>query len=729
MSFSASWFSKLGLEGPMSSILPQYTSPPTRPAADHSLEELSPTPDSSVLASESMAKGDNNGQLTNSGTLKGSSVNVVNKGKGKMKSSVTIQEPVWSPTRTSDPVNDYRAGRRAYQKYEENLTRYERSQLPFSAEPRDLKAPNAGPRVSFLESMFLSRPDLNADRPYSNVDQSFKLIQRRERQMQKELQELLDAQSYALERDLYDISGEEDSQRSWTPESERSLASGHVVPVRQPKKRHLKKKEARLGIARVISQLSDLKNEEEAYVATALAERKAALSRLRNLSSQRKSITDEMKTIQSDHEQPKQDQIRRMEFAHRMLLQDIEKTEEKLRKLKRDKTRLEQQIQEAKSTMESELSGYRGALDECDKKILDIMRFPAVQVLEMEELMNEDAELQALIGKHISGFEFLALRPERRTLNLAKDWWEGEVAVLELRKTAIDRERDALEEGSQLWQDAMGLLSNHDTHLKIAFGVINQFSYNQQNPELSEPAQILEKQYEHVKTTIRQLKDMHESSEERGWNLLVVAFGAEMEYFSGLKQHLGETLEIMGVPEGVVTPRAMTPVELKREKSLVDIDDARANPITSFKGNMDEELSGSVIRRWGGAEVQQHEIDQGEHNDAFADIPTNHQEDEHSDNEVPTSLLTESQNHLDHEHGHESEDEQSLGNDVPAEFLSMHSPPRHLQGNGAYGHNKGSEQKEEVDGHFGLQRETSRDSSENTVPLDILSESRYADVD
>ena len=46
------------------------------------------------------------------------------------------------------------------------------------------------------------------------------------------------------------------------------------------------------------------------------------------------------------------------------------------------------------------------------------------------ELEEQGEDAAALMSKHMSGFEFLSLRPERRTVDMAKEWWEGELAIL-----------------------------------------------------------------------------------------------------------------------------------------------------------------------------------------------------------------------------------------------------------------------------------------------------------
>ncbi|CAJ2499742.1 Uu.00g025950.m01.CDS01 [Anthostomella pinea] len=692
----------------MSSLLPRYVSPPRGRADEHDLSELSPRPDDALLDPDSSHDAtyntENSGTIKNNNTLPGGTsvhANVSAVAKGKAKAVVTIQEPAWAPKRTGDHVGDYRAGRRAYQDRQQKLSGPELWRPPFPSEPRDRTAPNAGPHMSFFESMFMTRSH-SAERVPSQVDQSFKLIQRRERQLQQETQQLLDAQQYALERNLADISQEDDDdQHSLTPASSHSDTSiNHIIPVRQPKKRHMSKREARVGIARCMNQLSALKNEEEAYIATALAERKAALSRLRNLSTQRASITAEMKAIEADRELPVKNQIKKMEHKHRIVCDEIEACERRLRLLKQEKTKLESRIQEAKSVRDSQFSGYQGALRECDKGITDIMKYPGIQVLEVEDLMAQDEELRTLVGTHISGFEFLSLRPERRTLSMAKDWWEGEVQVLEIRKAAVNRERAALDEGGQIWQDTIRVLDGHDNHMSFALGVIAKYAYRQRNLELREPGEILQKQYRLCKSTVEKLQDYHNYAESQGWNLLVIALAAEGGFFTGLRKHLGETLEIAGHADGVVTPRSSSPTKTDRGEDLVDIHHSAED----HKNVADEdELSRSVIRRWDGTE-------EPNDNNVPADIlgehtNSEHREDESSDNEVPPGLLSDERL--------ESEDEHH--NEVPAEFLSVHFPPSKAKETPFH-----SGEEEEEDEHHELTRE----SSANEVPADLMTESR-----
>ena len=743
MSFTGNLISKLKSgEAGMASFLSQYTSPPSRPVDEHDLAELSPRPEHALLAgqgSDDSPDRDNSSRSRDERSVKKGQ----RKSKGdstNMKASVAFREPPWSFGRARDSSYQNTGGKMPYQTNERdvNIADTWRPSFTYTSEDRSPPARTTGPQMSFFETMFKPRPAYTERTPSTKVDRSFKLIERRERQMQKALQQLLDAQDYALEKHLANTApGDDDdgvSQSSGTAVSD--ARNGHVIPVRQPKKRHLSKREARLGITRCMSQLSDLKNEEEAYIATALAERKAALSRLRNLSTKRNSIVAEMKSIEED--EPFKNEIGKMERKHLAVCEDIQKLEEKLHDLRRTKTRLESKIAEAKSTRDSELSGYKGALGECDKRIGDIMNYPEVSVLEVEGLMSQDADLRALVGQHISGFEFLSLRPERRTLPMAKDWWEGEIEVLELRKTAVDRERGALDEGTQLWHDMVDRLEAHDRHLSSTFKAMAEYSspskkQRHHSPKFDDLGEILKKQYATSKDMIHDLEELYEYTEAQGWKLLVTALGAEINYFYGLKTQLGDTLRVVGWADGVVTPPGKLTTTPTVAGATNTGDDLLGNDYNTLRrSETEEDITGSILRRWDGSGEQHTIAPRSQSPSANAALNPdisgleitpredhNNHNDRDDDNEVPPGLFGEAPRDDD------LDDDTERHNDVPPEFLSMHSPSRGRKTAVSEppkqtGHEEqGEEDEDNEEKHHPLTRE----SSANEVPLDLLSES------
>ncbi|KAI0882360.1 uncharacterized protein GGS22DRAFT_50735 [Annulohypoxylon maeteangense] len=694
MSFGTSVLSKLRLgEGGMSTLLPLHTSPPSRPSEEHDLAELSPRADDALLSpgfSRDLTPDSSGADYRNNDRISARS-----KGKGKAIAFAYQDRPVYSNSRTPKSGDDYTFATGGNQKDLKVPPGIWRPKI--HTEQRDSGHATTGTPTSLVESIFLgrsSRTDRSSDRIIcSEVDNTFKFMQRRERQIHKELQKLLDAQGAALERDLgggdlREASSESSSKRELSPVSststaQPSLAGGSVVPVRQPKRKPMSKRQARNGIARSVTMLADLKNEEDAYIAAALASRKTALSKLRNLSSQHKSITAEMKALEEDDDLPIRTEILAMEDKHRTVSANIEKLEEKLRALKRAKIDLERRLEEARSTRDSSLSGYRGALKQCDQGIVSLMKYPGIQVLEVEDLKEQGGgDLIALTSKHMSGVEFLSLRPERRTAEMAKDWWEGEVSILELRKAAVDKERTALEEGNEIWQQVLVLLVDFETRLNESL----QVATKQHDFESTNPGSILRNQYKELQKTLRELQKLQDYVETRGWNLLIAAIGAELAHFIGLKDFLADVIRSSGYDDGTLTPSTPDGTDLVdvHENDQLVTDAHTQSP-------EDEELSRSVVRRWDGVDEQQ------TRGSPPVDLRGGALRSEESDNEVPPGLFSEIRHN-------ESEDESH--NDIPDEFLSMHSPPRR-------------------DNH--LRRESSE--TDNAVPPDLLAETRRDDDD
>ncbi|KAI2604370.1 uncharacterized protein GGS25DRAFT_507970 [Hypoxylon fragiforme] len=689
MSFGSSFLSKMGFtENKRPALSPLRTSP-LPSSEEHDLSELSPRPDDALLSPD-FPQDFSNRNSTYS-IPKGSSTNR----KGKAIAFAYQDRPQYSRSRTQNSSTDYSAQKDL--KVPPGIWRPN-----IRAEQHDDSHATNRLHTSLVESIFMGRPDRASDRTSRlEVDNSFKNIQRRERQMQKELQGLLDAQGAALERDLAGddagkMSSSEYTKRGNSPDSvgtatESKPSRNSVVPVRQPKKKPLSKRQARVGIARFVTMLADLKNEEDAYIASALAERKTALSKLRSLSSQRKSVVAEMKALEEDDELPIKVEIATMEDQHRTVCSTIERLEEKLRVMRKAKADLENRLMQARSTRDSSLSGHRGALKQCDQGISELMKYPGIQVLQVEDLQGEGEDTDALMASNVTGVEFLSLRPERRTMEMAKDWWEGEVAILEQRKSAVDEERTALEEGSEIWQQVLSLTTDFETHLNETL----QVAMNQRSPASENPENTLREQYKSLKATLREVRRLQAYVESHGWNLLIAAIGAELAHLVGLKDFLAEVIRGTGYDDGSITPRQAPGQETPNGNDLVDvrergyIDEEKREP-------ENEELSRSVIRRWDTPETEA-EPPRGSLLTELLNGAEQHRDE--SDNEVPPGLFNETQHH------HESEDEQH--NDIPVEFLSMHSSPLSRDGGTL---------------RTIARRESSEHDNDNEVPPDLLAE-------
>lgn len=708
MASKSSFLPRLSLGGNNSPVLPTYQK--RRKSNDYDLSELSPRPSSPLLSPDNVRDFGFQDSVTYSGN---GSTNILIKGKGKAKAvAYAQQEEQFPPVSVVDRMRIHREKQSASRERERQAAEDARRvrngpswKPPSPSDYRDddradgqrnVPRPRQGQPTSLGTSFmgFLNPAPSTTERsPVGDVDNTFRTIQRRERQIQKELQKLLNAQAAALDQGEGSSGTNQDgsetprgtSRASSSPYRSRSTSSYEgspapaVVPVRQPKPKPLTIRQVRNSIARLMAMLSDLKEEEDAYIASAISTRKIALARANKLSHQHKAIAADLRTLETDD--PLRKELEGMNEEHGKVNEDIQDLEGKLRALKHRKRVLESRMEEVKSERESGLSGYRGALKETERDIGEMMRVPGVKVLSVEDAaqasQGEGADgpgHDVLAERALSGHEFMRMRPERRTIAMAKEWWEGEMALLSRRKDAVNTERDALFEGSGIWGGIVQLIIDYEKRLAAALS-----SSVQVRPEQREEleAELFQSQYRDLRQTIKELESELQYVQGKGWNLLVAAIGAELEGFMEGESILAGLMRTKGY-------------ELPHDTGLLDLNEERSDdhqePRHSSKSPnkddrtevLDDELTGSVVQRWGGQsetrvlspprEERPEESNEASNDEATRDLVDGHEHTEESDNEVPADLL------VSHHHVDESEDEHT--NEVPAEFLSMHHAPQ-----------------------------------------------------
>ncbi|KAL4728347.1 Autophagy protein 28 [Fusarium chlamydosporum] len=477
------------------------------------------------------------------------------------------------------------------------------------------------------------------------LDSIWRSLQRREKALERDIQQLLDLQASGLiagsgeggsESNFGSDTGTGESTFYSTATSKsrmvnslhtptRSTPDGNVIPVRQPapnKPRGLKS--ARVGLQRSMAALSELKAEEDLHLSTALEQRKDALAYLDKMSKRRDDIYSELRILEDDEQEPLGQELRSLEVERQELDHDIRRLEEQLAGAKRRRRWVREKIEDVKGRREAGLSGYRAAGRDVDMEVRTLMQTPPITPLDIDAL-GYGANSQPKENMDIlRGTEFLQLRPERRTVEMARTWWQGEIAALERRKAQILEDRQALIEGSEVWSEVTGLVAQFEAKLR------ELVKASQAGDADEEPQQAaMRNQLSEMDDVVQELQKRLQLAESKHWNLLICAIGAELEAFVEAQALLKETL---GLPEPIPA------------------DDSSENDRSLDKT---EEASG---------EEQEESHDE-------------------SDNEVPSDLLVSRIE--DHDHDHEPPDspqQQSVvlrrvsseHNDVPAEFLAEH---------------------------------------------------------
>ncbi|CAN8101009.1 unnamed protein product [Discula destructiva] len=431
------------------------------------------------------------------------------------------------------------------------------------------------------------------------------------------------------------------------PES-RAGPNGEIVPVRQPRKTRLGIRGARKGILRSLAELSDIKAEEDASLAAALSNRKQALWTLRKLASRQEGIVEELRALEVDKEEPSKLELEDLDNEHRGVCREIQDLEKRLKALKSRRRYLEDRLDNVKNQREAGLSGYKNALKEVESTVKDFLTSPPVKpldVMALNENNEDDREQPAPTG----GVEFMRLRPERRTLDMAREWWESEVAILETRQGYVDKERLALEEGGQVWDEVMAIIHQCEDDLRKDMAASMAESKGKSKASEVSREETLKLQHEKIVGVVTGLEERMRIVEQEGWKLLETALGIELLAFKAAAQESKEMLQAAGI----------------------SLDEKRL-------------ASPSVPRDESGTTASHnsfHTVDNGSDSEPL-DLPNNHEDEVvDSDNEIPQDLLgTHDQEDIKHEREEKDDhdktqttitsfDGHNSDNDVPPELL------------------------------------------------------------
>lgn len=422
----------------------------------------------------------------------------------------------------------------------------------------------------------------------------------------------------------------------------RANAEGNVIPVRQPRKtRPPGLKAARNGLRKSMVFLADLKTEEDAHIDAALSQRKKALLQLDRLSAKREDVYTELHTLEVDHDEPLGQEMRELGSRHDALTEQIHQLEQKLVGMRNRRRLLKAQMDDVRNRKEAGLSGYRGALRDVDEEVSAIMRRPQIQPLDPEIIERAAKDQDSPVTS--SGHEFLQLIPERRTAQMAKEWWQEEVAMLERRKAQIASERKALEDGSALWADVMNLVTQFEARLRLA--VKTHPGESDVLPPGSKgkskvPSQddVIREQLPLLRDSILELERHMKIAEGQGWTLLICAIGAELEAFKEAHDLLHEAVDDdreADPPIEAASGHDEPPQELQAssEPAPEGMDDSQ--PDESDDNEVPPDLLSSTVKE---PQAPVFQADSPEREQALQRMDS-------SDNEVPLEFLTEDNKH------------------------------------------------------------------------------------
>ncbi|KAF5025846.1 hypothetical protein F66182_2068 [Fusarium sp. NRRL 66182] len=396
------------------------------------------------------------------------------------------------------------------------------------------------------------------------VDSIWRSLQRREKALERDIQQLLDLQASGLvagggdggsesnfgsdtgtgESTFYSTATSRSRMANSLHMPTRSTPDGNVIPVRQPaSKKPRGLKSARAGLRRSMAALSDLKAEEDTHLDTALAQRKDALAYLEKMSKRRDDIYAELHALEDDEQEPLGQELRELGVEQQALDHDIRLLEEKLVGMRNRRRWVREKMEDVRNRREAGLSGYRAAGRDVDMEVRTLMHRPPIAPLDVDALGSGGEPQSKGNLDMLRGTEFLQLRPERRTVEMARTWWQGEIEVLERRKIQIVEDRQALIEGSEVWSEVTGLIAEFETRLR------ELVKAGQAGDADEEPRRdAIRDQLSKMDAVVEALEHRLQLAETKHWNLLICAIGAELEAFIEAKAVFNATFGVLAHP-------------------------------------------------------------------------------------------------------------------------------------------------------------------------------------
>ncbi|OAP55071.1 hypothetical protein AYL99_10771 [Fonsecaea erecta] len=364
-------------------------------------------------------------------------------------------------------------------------------------------------------------------------------VERAAKSLERTFQSLLDAQSEGLSAGNIATAEVDDSSSVGSPTPTPSVLSTstkpgaetgpRTIPIRQPKPKKITLRGARRGLEKSMKEFAALREWELSVIDREIVARDNALKQASDLGNRRKLLEDEIHKIKTEvGPVGLRSEIQAVEL-------EIQHLETALLELRSKHRVLVNQLRENESSRDSELSSYMESLALSENQVKSFLRRPPIH--------------QSLTSGQDPGM--YALKPERRTLQMAQEQWTSEVEMLAQRKASAESERSALEEGSRLWRDVVRRIGEFEKELKTQTRELSQShlqwpAVNGVDGLEGAPAAAAEDISIHLvltrlSTLIASLEEDLEVAESRNWNLLTCAIGAELAAFQQARDLLERT--------------------------------------------------------------------------------------------------------------------------------------------------------------------------------------------
>ncbi|KAL8871741.1 MAG: hypothetical protein Q9174_002490 [Haloplaca sp. 1 TL-2023] len=348
--------------------------------------------------------------------------------------------------------------------------------------------------------------------PPSSSDASAALLAlaRQESQLQSHIQYLLDVQSERLLEGL----GESPPSPSQGPPN--GLSSPTSV------KKTLGLGGARQEIKNAISSLYGLKAHNADLIESSLETTAEQLHNVNILQDKKRSLKAKLGELDAS---PTSSTIESQEKELQALDRQIYEVENKLYEMRARQRMLKQSVQEGRNREEARASSYRSALEMAEQEERHLVAKPPLTPLLGPGLKRESAKgnSRATLDGKSKGGSVWNLPPKRRTLEMVSEQYKQVQSSLNSQLQDIVSEQKALEDGGSTWEGVIEQVSRVENILMEGMQRLGKQSDT--DVLKADVVEILNCMDVAQKNIERELG----LAEEKGWKLITVCVGAELE--------------------------------------------------------------------------------------------------------------------------------------------------------------------------------------------------------
>ncbi|KAF2721780.1 hypothetical protein K431DRAFT_267681 [Polychaeton citri CBS 116435] len=345
----------------------------------------------------------------------------------------------------------------------------------------------------------------------SVVDETTSPEHDRQHELEADLQYLLDIQAEALTKGVGGTLPDDRNSTGSTTPTALSYRSQSARRSKAPVRKRPGIKSTRKAIYNCIVALSSVKGEEVSRIESEYEENKRALEQIDDWQKKRQGLKEASEGFEGNEETVRSQRL--MQEADALQI-EINNVEMQLAEMKTRHRKIVKQAAALNNSMQARMASYESSQSMLEA---DVHRF-----------LSREPPTHRVLPQDASMWELPA---GRRTLEMAREYWQLQNEAVEDQRKDAEREKGALDEGAATWRGAVMEITEFEKAMRAEISGMSpsNSTYAWENHPPDNQSQRLGELIAHLDSVIGSIDAKFKLAEDRNWRLLIAAIGAELD--------------------------------------------------------------------------------------------------------------------------------------------------------------------------------------------------------